>query len=1010
MNTWQNAGDFYIRVRGRGEAHDAAHPFNLNLIIQSNVCHGVTDALPETSLEATAGDYKTVILAVFGRMTGATQTLQSKLATLAARPEVAGVVVDVGQDARVAAANAQADAHPTCPYAKNLVAEAVKAVSDRYWDKNPLAYIVIVGNDDVIPFFRHPDQAMLANESGYVPPVRDNTASQASLKLGYVLSQDRYAARVNLSQKGHSLPVPELGIGRLVETPADMMRVIDAYLSADGVVSPASALVTGYDFLEDVAREVQQELEKGIGASADTLILTATISPQDPRAWTAEDLRALVVHNRYDIAFLAGHFSANRALAADYSTRFLSTEVVSSPVDMTNAIFYSVGCHSGYNIVDAHDVPGVTLEPDWAQAFARKGATLIAGTGYQYGDTDFIEYSERLYRDFTRLLGQGNSPMPLGQALTDAKHKYMVGTANWRGIHTKSVMQATLFGLPMLRVDLAQRSAAKQPLATADVTQIDAVTPFTTNPGLTLDLAYADLTVTPPLTRHTVNLKTIDGGTAQEVAAGYFAGPDGVVANPLEPALPLAIYEVGVEDMAMRGVGFRGGAYSDHEDVLALTGAPATEIRGVHGLFPTSAFYPIRPWQVNYFQALRQNASSAHLMLTPAQYWFELDESGGDAMGKGGFRQFHEMDFRFYYSNNTASYNGHVPALAAPPTLSQIEAMGKGDVVTFTARAYGDPAAGIQEVWATYSAISGTLAGQWQALDLVQDDEESTLWHGVLTLDDGTSPEALRYIVQAVNGVGLVSMDTNLGQYHSLATIESETPGPPPEPPQSTLLNLAVSSSQAPYGARITVTAQLMTTGTNITPAPAAGQQIAFGLGSQRRYARTDANGLATVRMALLTSPGEYEMRAAFPGNSKFEAASTARPFAITRQATTIMLEPDSMAAVLSLSLGAGDTLTATLTNANGGPLAESTLLFIAQGATRIHEAALTTDYLGRATIDVAELPRYLQSVLVTFGDAVTLQDGTVIDLSDERYLPSSKMISREFSVLFLPVITRQSN
>ena len=326
-----------------------------------------------------------------------------------------------------------------------------------------------------------------------------------------------------------------------------------------------------------------------------------------------------------------------------------------------------------------------------------------------------------------------------------------------------------------------------------------------------MGLAYADLTVTPPLTRHTTNLKTIDGGSTQEIAVTYFSGPDGVVANPMEPALPLAIYEVGVAGTAMRGVGFRGGSYTDYEDVLALTGAPATEIRGVHGLFPTSVFYPIRPWQVNYFQALRQQESSAHLMLTPAQYWFEFDESGGDVSGTGMVRQFEEMDFRFYYSNNTTSYNGHVPALAAPPTLSQIEAVGKGDVVTFTARAYGDPAAGIQEVWVTYSAISGTLAGQWQALDLVQDDEESTLWHGVLTLEAGTSPEALRYIVQAVNGVGLVSMDTNLGEYHSLANIESETPGPPPEPPEATHLTLTFASPQAPYGTRVTVTAQLMT-------------------------------------------------------------------------------------------------------------------------------------------------------------------------------------------------------
>jgi hypothetical protein len=361
------------------------------------------------------------------------------------------------------------------------------------------------------------------------------------------------------------------------------------------------------------------------------------------------------------------------------------------------------------------------------------------------------------------------------------------------------------------------------------------------------------------------------------------------------------------------------------------------------------------------------------------------------------------MDFRFYYSDNTNSYNGHVPALAAPPTLSRIEAVGKGDVVTFTARAYGDPAAGIQEVWVTYSAISGPLAGQWQALDLVQDDEESTLWRGVLTLEDGTSPEALRYVVQAVNGVGLVTMDTNLGEYHALA-VESELP----EPPSSTLLNLAVSSPQAPYGAHITVTAQLMTTGTNTMPVPAVGQRIAFGLGSQRRYARTDDDGLATLRMALLVSPGDYEIRAAFQGNSEFQGASAALPISITQQATNITIDPPTIAAIKALD--AGDTLTVTLTNANGGPLVESPMLFIAQGATRGHGEVLTTDYAGRATVDAANLPSWLQSVLVTFGDEVTLQDGTVIDLSDERYLPSSVMLSQEGSVLFLPLVIRQSD
>ncbi|MBK7894857.1 MAG: hypothetical protein IPJ90_08230, partial [Anaerolineaceae bacterium] len=57
----------------------------------------------------------------------------------------------------------------------------------------------------MIPF-RHPDQALLANERNYVPPVQDATSSQASLRLGYVLGQDRYGTLLELSSKSDNLP------------------------------------------------------------------------------------------------------------------------------------------------------------------------------------------------------------------------------------------------------------------------------------------------------------------------------------------------------------------------------------------------------------------------------------------------------------------------------------------------------------------------------------------------------------------------------------------------------------------------------------------------------------------------------------------------------------------------------------------------------------------------------------------------------------------------------------
>ena len=47
--------------------------------------------------------------------------------------------------------------------------------------------------------------------------------------------------------------------------------------------------------------------------------------------------------------------------------------------------------------VDADGVPGVTLGLDWAQEMARQKATFVAGTGYQYADTDFLAYSAKIY-------------------------------------------------------------------------------------------------------------------------------------------------------------------------------------------------------------------------------------------------------------------------------------------------------------------------------------------------------------------------------------------------------------------------------------------------------------------------------------------------------------------------------------------------------------------------------------------------------------------------------------
>ena len=622
VNSWNNTGSFYVRVAGQGGAFDPDQLFSLTVERSASSCTGVTDtAISDRSDAADAGNYATVILTDSGRLDlgdGSPASLEGRLEDLATRTEVDGVVVDVAADARVQELRAQATAHPGCPFAENLVAEEIKTIVDSY--RSPggpeaLRYVTIVGDDTVIPFFRYPDQSLLGQESGYFPPVESVSISESSLRRDYVLSQDMYGSGVEVDIRTSAFPVPGLAVGRLVETPAEIIGMIEAYTDAGGIVSPDSSLVTGYDFLTDAADGVSAQLTAG-GTTVDELITDADVSPQqledpgltDPRrfSWNADDLREALLDERHDLVFLAGHFSANSALAADYQTQVITTELADSSVDLENALVISAGCHAGYNLVDGDALAGVALPLDWAQAFAQKRAVLVAGTGYQYGDTDFLEYNERLYRDFTEELraGPAGSAVSVGEALVNAKRTYLATTPDIRGIHEKALLEATVFGLPMFGVNMpAGRGGNPGGGSPATITP----TAATSGPSATLGLATHDLTVSTPFDEESLELDVVDSsGVSGSVTATWLEGPDGVVTNPADPAVPKDV--VGATStnasQVLRGVGFRGGTYTDTAGVIPLTGAPTTELRGVHAPFVSPVFYPMRMWTPNYFGEL----------------------------------------------------------------------------------------------------------------------------------------------------------------------------------------------------------------------------------------------------------------------------------------------------------------------------------------------------------------------------------------------------------------------
>ena len=188
------------------------------------------------------------------------------------------------------------------------------------------------------------------------------TASQASLRLGYVLSDDFVASSTTRLIHGNELP----GSGSR-HRPARR----DARRTSRGCSTPTLGAsgschtrVLARDWLR-LPRGRRDAVKYTLApASAtgrnETLITNYGVSPvstargnsADGDSWTATDLRRELLNQSHDLIFLAGHFSANDALAADYKTNVLSTELPAAPANLQNTIVFSAGCHAGYNIVE----------------------------------------------------------------------------------------------------------------------------------------------------------------------------------------------------------------------------------------------------------------------------------------------------------------------------------------------------------------------------------------------------------------------------------------------------------------------------------------------------------------------------------------------------------------------------------------------------------------------------------------------------------------------------------
>ena len=206
VNTWNNTGFFYFRVQGKNGSFDPGSRSRVEVSSGRATSARASRIMPFTPPRAGRADVRTLILTDSSRMPlGAHARDEADHVRRTAR----GGRRDRRPRAdRSSALNAQADGNPGCPYAKNLVAGGDQGDRGRVpaTDRRVRRRRRRRQRDPVLPLSG--SRAARERDGCTCRRCSDNTASQASLRLGYVLSDDFLASSTTVSSTGTSSPFP----------------------------------------------------------------------------------------------------------------------------------------------------------------------------------------------------------------------------------------------------------------------------------------------------------------------------------------------------------------------------------------------------------------------------------------------------------------------------------------------------------------------------------------------------------------------------------------------------------------------------------------------------------------------------------------------------------------------------------------------------------------------------------------------------------------------------------
>jgi hypothetical protein len=257
-------------------------------------------------------------------------------------------------------------------------------------------------------------------------------------------------------------------VSRLVKSPTQIIRQVDAFLENGPEISIHDVFVSSGDYsdssatfdLKDCADSIVRLYGQAFGHGN---VHSQLIQNKEIRAnYAIDDFSRVLLRRKFDLYSINNHAYHTGFFMPQHSMLRVARLVRDLP-NLNRAIIHTVGCHTGMTTTGPENEGW-----DFPSVFAQKGAAAYIGnTAYSIGSALGVNRSERLQVYIAAHLGRGE---PVGDALRNAKHDYWAtrnpGETNPYD-DLKVVLPISLFGLPYYRCvdydwrfDVANASAA----------------------------------------------------------------------------------------------------------------------------------------------------------------------------------------------------------------------------------------------------------------------------------------------------------------------------------------------------------------------------------------------------------------------------------------------------------------------------------------------------------------------------------------------------------------------